>query len=186
MKKKLIKGISPDRGKVRKIWMTMRIIIFLFFVSLMHVSASVYSQKTRLNIKVENATLQQVFKAIQEQSEFDFFYKNEQIPADTRVSANYKNEAIEVILNEILDKTGLTYHVLDKDIVISTREIAGNQNAQQQNIIKGKVTDGSGATLPGASVVVKGTTNGTITNVDGVYSLSNVPPNATIIFRLSE
>ena len=182
MKKKLIKGLSPDRGKVRKIWMTMRIIIFLFFVSLMHVSASVYSQKTRLNIKVENATLQQVFKAIQEQSEFDFFYKNEQIPSNARVSANYKNEAIEVILNEILDKTGLTYHVLDKDIVISTREIASNQNSQQQNIIKGKVTDGTGATLPGASVVVKGTTNGTITNVDGVYSLSNVPPNATIVF----
>lgn len=182
MKKNLIMGISPDKGKVHKIWMIMRLIVFLLFVSLMHVSASVYSQKTRLNIKVENATLQQVFKTIQEQSEFDFFYKNEQIPSDSKVTVDYKNEAIEVILNEILDKTGLTYHVLDKDIVISSKDQAINENSQQQNIIKGKVTDQSGVSLPGASVVLKGTTNGTITNVDGVYSLSNVPANGTIVF----
>ena len=183
MKKKLTEDFSPKWGNVRKIWMTMRLIVILIFVSLMQVSASVYSQKTRLNIKVENATLQQVFKSIQDQSDFDFFYKNEQIPADTRVSIEFDNESIEVILNQILDNTGLSYHVLDKDIVISSKAIVSNENAQQpQNVIKGKVTDQSGASLPGATVVVKGTTNGTITDIDGVYSLANVPPNSTIVF----
>ena len=91
MKKKLIKDVSQEREIVRKIWMTMRLIILLFFVSLLHVSASVYSQKTKLNLKVDNATLQQVFKVIQEQSEFDFFYKDEQIPSDARISVDYKN-----------------------------------------------------------------------------------------------
>jgi hypothetical protein len=73
MKKKLIEGISFDRERVRKIWMTMRLIVFLFFISLIHVSASVYSQKTKLNVKLENASLTDVFKVLQEQSEFDFF-----------------------------------------------------------------------------------------------------------------
>lgn len=183
MKKNLIKGISPDREIVRKIWMTMRLIVLLLFVSLMHVSASVYSQKTRLNIKVENATLQQVFKALQDQSEFDFFYKNEQIPADARVSIEFQNESVEVILNQVLNGTGLSYHVLDKDIVISSKEIANNANTQQQqNVIKGKVTDQSGSPLPGASIVVKGTTNGAVTNIDGLYTLTNVPANGTIVF----
>jgi TonB-linked SusC/RagA family outer membrane protein len=183
MKKKLIKGISPDKEIVRKIWMTMRLIVLLLFVSLMHVSASVYSQKTKLNIKVENATLQQVFKALQDQSEFDFFYKNEQIPADTRVSVALQNETVEVILNQVLNGTGLSYHVLDKDIVISSKEIANNANTQQQqNVIKGKVTDQTGAPLPGASVIVKGTTNGAVTNADGLYTLANVPSNGTIVF----
>ena len=126
MKKKLTNGISINQEMLSKFWFTVRLIVFLFFVSLIHVSASVYSQKTRLNIKVENATLQQVFKTIQEQSEFDFFYKNEQIPAETRVSINCQNEAIEVILNKILNGTGLTYHMLDKDIVISSKKIANN------------------------------------------------------------
>ncbi|MDP3433061.1 MAG: TonB-dependent receptor [Bacteroidota bacterium] len=183
MKKKLIGGFSLDREKVRKIWMTMRLIVLLFFVSLIHVSASVYSQKTKLNIRVENATLQQVFKVLQEQSEFDFFYKNEQIPADARVSIETKNETIEVILNKVLTGTGLTYHVLDKDIVISSKGAAKSEMiSQQQKSVSGKVTDSSGASLPGVSVVVKGTTNGTITDGNGNYSLNNVPENATVQF----
>jgi TonB-linked SusC/RagA family outer membrane protein len=183
MKKKLIGGISLDREKVRKIWMTMRLIVLLFFVSLIHVSASVYSQKTQLNIRVENATLQQVFKVLQEQSEFDFFYKNEQIPAGARVSIETKNETIEVILNKVLTGTGLTYHVLDKDIVISSKGAAKSEMiSQQQKSVSGKVTDSSGASLPGVSVVVKGTTNGTITDGNGNYSLSNVHESAVVQF----
>ena len=180
MKKKLIHGLSHDHLLVHKIWLTMRLIVLLFFISLVHVSASVYSQKTKLNIKVENATLQQVFDLIQEQSEFDFFYKNEQIPADAKVSVDAKNESIESILNKILNNTGLKYGVVDKDIVIIPIEPATGQ--QQKKTISGKVTDSSGATLPGVSVFVKGTTTGIITDNNGSYSLSNIPENATLQF----
>lgn len=183
MKKKLIGEIFLDREKVRKIWMTMRLIGLLFFVSLMHVSASVYSQRTKLNIKVENVSLQEIFKILQDQSEFDFFYKNEQIPADARVSINYQNQTVEVILDKILTGTGLSYHVLDKDIVISAKgTISNGMVSQQPKTISGKVTDSSGASLPGVSVVVKGTTNGTITDTNGNYSLTNVPENGTLQF----
>ncbi len=180
MENKLIQGISPDREIVYKIWKTMRLIVFLFFVSLVHVSASVYSQKTRLSVKVENATLQQVFKAIQEQSEFDFFYKNEQIPSKALVSIDLQNEGIEVILNKILTGTGLRYHVLDKDIVISTNVSSNVQNTQQQKVIKGKVTDQSGVSLPGVSVLIKGTTVGVTTDTDGNFSFS-LPPDAKML-----
>ncbi len=180
MKKKLIHGLSHELGIVHKIWLTMRLIVFLFFVSLVHVSASVYSQKTKLNIKVENATLQQVFDLIQDQSEFDFFYKNEQIPADARVSVDAKNETIEAILNKVLKDTGLKFGLVDKDIVIIPIESTVGQ--QQKKTISGKVTDSSGATLPGVSVVVKGTTTGVITDNNGSYSLSNVPENAILQF----
>jgi TonB-linked SusC/RagA family outer membrane protein len=161
----------------------MRLIVFLFFISLIHVSASVYSQKTKLNVKLENASLTDVFKVLQEQSEFDFFYKNEQIPADAKVSIEFKNEKIEVILDVILTGTGLTYHVLDKDIVItSNQSIKGELSSQQQKSVSGKVTDSTGASLPGVSVVVKGTTTGVITDMDGKYSLSKIPQNATLQF----
>lgn len=181
MKKKLIEGNFLDRGKVRKIFMTMRLIVFLFFVSLVHVSASVYSQKTRVNVRVENATLQQVFQAIQEQSEFDFFYKNEQIPSSTRISGQYQNEAIDVILNKVLSGTGLVYRVVDKDIVITTGIVSTIENSSQQpKTISGKVTDSLGEPLPGVSVVVKGTTTGIITDMDGKYSL-NIPGGSKVL-----
>lgn len=183
MKKKLIEGLFPDRRKVHKILLTMRVIVILFFLSLVHVSASVYSQKTRVNVRVENATLQQVFQTIQEQSEFDFFYKDEQIPANTRISAQYQNEAVDVILNKVLTGTGLIYHVVDKDIVITMGSVSSVVNTtQQQKVIKGKVTDTSGAGLPGVSVIVKGTTSGTITDFDGNYTLANVPATGTLLF----
>jgi len=180
MKKKLIHGLSHDLGIVHKIWLTMRLIVILFFVSLVHVSASVYSQKTKLNIKVENATLLQVFDLIQDQSEFDFFYKNEQIPTDARVSVDAKNETAEAILSNVLKDTGLKYGIIDKDIVIIPIEPAAGQ--QQKKTISGKVTDSSGATLPGVSVVVKGTTNGVITDNEGKFSVTNVPENAVLQF----
>jgi len=180
MKKKLIHGLSHDLRIVHKIWLTMRLIVLLFFVSLVHVSASVYSQKTKLNIKAENATLQEVFNLIQDQSEFDFFYKNEQIPADARVSVDAKDETIETILNNVLKETGLKFGLVDKDIVIIP--IVPEDGQQQQKKVSGKVTDSSGATLPGVSVVVKGTTNGVITDNDGKFSLANVPDNAILQF----
>ena len=180
MKKKLIHGHSHDHLLVHKIWLTMRLIVLLFFVSLVHVSASVYSQKTKLNIKVENATLQQVFDLIQDQSEFDFFYKNEQIPTNAKVSLSAENESIESILNNILKDTGLKYGLVDKDIVIIPVESASGQ--QQKKTVSGKVTDPSGATLPGVSVFVKGSTNGSITDINGNYSLTNIAENAILKF----
>jgi TonB-linked SusC/RagA family outer membrane protein len=180
MKKKLIHGLSHDLGIVHKIWLTMRLIVLLLFISLVHVSASVYSQKTKLNIKVENATLQQVFNLIQDQSEFDFFYKNEQIPADARVSVDAKNETVEAILNNVLKDTDLKFGLVDKDIVIIPK-VPGEVSQQQKKIL-GKVTDSSGATLPGVSIVVKGTSTGVITDINGKYALSNIPENATLQF----
>lgn len=182
MKKKLIEGLSPDGENVHKIWMIMRLIVFLFFLSLVHVSASVYSQKTKLNISVDNASLQQVFQTIQEQSEFDFFYKNDQIPAEARISIQSKNETIGKILDKILMGTGLSYHVLDKDIVISSKATPREEALQQQNQVTGKVTDPAGNPIPGVSVLVKGTTTGAITDFDGNYSISKVPENATLVF----
>lgn len=180
MKKKLIHGLSHDRELIHKIWLTMRLVVFLFFISLVHVSASVYSQKTKLNLKVENATLQQVFELIQNQSEFDFFYKNEQIPVEKRVSIDAKNETIESILNNILKDTDLKFGLVDKDIVIIPNEPANAQ--RQKKSLSGKVTDASGATLPGVSVVLKGTTLGVITDNNGFYSIANVPENASLVF----
>ena len=131
---------------------------------------------------MDDVSLEQVFKAIQEQSGFDFFYKTDQIPAEKRVSLDYKNLQVEVILEKVLQGTNLSFYVLDKDIVISPKREMAGLVSQQVVTLTGKVTDSSGAPLPGVTVVIKGTTSGTITEMDGNYSLSNVPSNATLVF----
>lgn len=182
MKKMLIGPIPFKRNKIQKTWLIMRLTIFLTLILVLRVSASVYSQQTRLSLKLDDVSLEQAFAIIHEQTDYDFFYKTDQIPVDRRVSAEYKNLQVEVILEKILQGTNLSFYVLDKDIVISPKREAGGVLSQQTVTLTGKVTDSSGEPLPGVTVVIKGTTIGTITDFDGNYNLSNVTADATIVF----
>lgn len=182
MKKMLIGTIPFARNRVQKIWLIMRLTIFLTLIFVFRVSASVYSQQTKLSLKLDDVSLEQAFTIIHEQTGYDFFYKTDQIPVERRVSAEYKNLQVEVILEKILQGTNLSFYMLDKDIVISPRREAGGVLSQQVLTVTEKVTDSSGEPLPGVTVVIKGTTMGTITDFDGKYSLSNVTADATIVF----
>ena len=161
----------------------MKLTTVLFFVALFQVSAISYSQQTRLNLKFEKETLESVFSKIEANSEFSFFYKNELIRNSKEVTGEFKNALIVEILDQVLQSENLTYTVKNKLILIVPKEGIGTEvNLQQQKPVSGKVTDSSGSPLPGVSVVVKGTTTGTITDGNGNYSISNVPENATLQF----
>jgi TonB-linked SusC/RagA family outer membrane protein len=86
-------------------------------------------------------------------------------------------------LDQVLTNTGLEYKIIDRYIVVKVKGSADPAVAiQAVRKVSGKVTDSSGATLPGVSVVVKGTTLGVITDADGKYTLSNVPENSVLQF----
>ncbi len=166
---------------LRKTLIIMKLTTLLFFVALIQVSAISYSQ-TRLNLKFEKESLESVFSKIEANSEFSIFYKNELIKNSKEVSGEFKNALIFDILDQILKSENLTYTLNGKLIMIVPKSEQAQQNNQQSNPITGKVTDSSGAPLPGVSVVVKGTTIGSITDSNGNYTVSNVPENATMQF----
>lgn len=182
MEKKLTGIIPCERELIQKIWFIMRLTVFLLLVLILPVSASVYSQQAKINLKLDNASLEEVFRAIREQSDFDFFYKTDQIPANKTVSVDYRNAQVEAVLTKVLEGTNLGFYVLDQDIVISPRKTQDEIQAQQASEVKGKVTDVNGDPLPGVTVVLKNSTTGTITGVDGTYVLNNVPADGTLIF----
>lgn len=168
---------------LRKMLNIMKVTTLLFFMALMQVSASSYSQQTRLSLKFEKETLESVFSKIEANSEFSFFYKNEMIQNSNEVTAEFKNVLIFDILDQVLKAENLTYTVRNKLIMIVPKTDGGiENNSQQQKSVSGKVTDTSGASLPGVSVVVKGTTNGTITDGNGNYMLSNIPGDGALVF----
>lgn len=181
MKKKLTGITSYQRSLFQKIWLIMRLTVFLIFLLVFRVTGSVYSQQTRLDLKMDNASLEDVFRAIKERSDFDFFYKTDQIPASKRVTVDMKNAQVEKILDNVLEGTDLGYHVLDQDIVISVRDQAPNWTSQTQSNLHGRVKNSAGEVIPGATVLVKGTTNGTITDFEGNYFLPNVSAGTTLV-----
>jgi len=170
---------------LKKMLIIMKLTTVLFFIALFQVSANKsYSQETKLNLKFDNEILENVFSKIEASSEFSIFYKNELIKNSKKVSGEFKDALIFEILDQILKSEDLSYTIKDKLIMIVPKGYEPNQtNSQQQNRkITGKVTDLSGTPLPGVSVVIKGTTTGVSTDTNGIYSLANIPDNATFIF----
>jgi len=184
MKKKSIDFLRLGRN-LKKLLLIMRLSFILMLAAVFNVTASVYSQTVRVDLELKDATLEEVFQSIQEQTEFDFFYKNEHLPSNKIINLKFSNAKIDEVLDEVLDGTGLIYRVLNKDIVITKGEKSDSGSeelfAQQQTKnITGKVTDENGLPLPGVTVVAKGTTRGTVTDVEGVYNLP-VPENTDVI-----
>lgn len=163
----------------------MKLTLFFLLAALVHVSASVYSQQTKLSISMRDVTVKEVLKQIEEQSEFVFLYKNINIDLDRIVSVDTKEKLVENLLDQIFGGTNVTYEIVNRQIVLVDKGKEeslqqSQQQQQQQKTISGKITDFSGGPIPGASVVVKGTTIGITTSSDGMFTLA-VPVNATIL-----
>lgn len=167
----------------RKIVCIMKLTILFSFAFVISVSAVSYSQIAKLNLKLNNQSLVDALKQIEDQSEFYFYYNNNDVVEVQGISMNIQAEGIEKVLDELLQNTGLHYKMIDRYIVIKPADEADHVNtpAQQQQIT-GQVKDASGAPLPGVTVVVKGTTTGTITGADGSFSLPAIPRDAVLVF----
>lgn len=168
---------------LRKMLNIMKLTTLLFFLALFQVTANSYAQKTRLNLKFEKEKLESVFSKIEENSEFSIFYTNKLVKDSKLVSGEYKNALISDVLDQVLKSENLGYTIKDKLIlIVPMEESSDGSTAQQEKSVSGKVTDSSGMPLPGVSVVVKGTTNGTTTDGGGNYQISNIQENATLQF----
>lgn len=172
---------------LRKTMRIMRIILFLISISTsMAFSSSSYSQSTKLTLDMKTATVKEVLKAIENQSEFLFFYQEKHVDLNQQVTLHATDQDVETILDQLFAGTNNIYVINDRQIVIGIAprkelekqmpSIKGNVkpviDQPQQKEITGKVTDTDGIPLPGVAVIVKGTTIGTVTNNDGNFQLS--------------
>ncbi|MGE4586491.1 MAG: STN domain-containing protein [Mangrovibacterium sp.] len=87
----------------------MKLTVFLLLTCLMAISAESYSQSQRLNLKMGKARIVDIFSAIEEQSEYYFFYKNDEISGINRVDAAFENATIDKIMSSLLENSGLSY-----------------------------------------------------------------------------
>jgi len=160
----------------------MRLTLFFILLAVFGVQASSYSQNTRFNFKYKNTSIKQILDDIKSQSEFEFFYSNDDFDTNAKIDLKVNNATVEEVLQKIVDPTSLKYSVIDKTVVISnvkTKDLNGNQ---QEKSVKGTVKDDSGAPIPGVSVVVKGTTRGSLTDLDGNYSMTGVSNSNVLQF----
>ncbi|WP_279179720.1 TonB-dependent receptor [Parabacteroides johnsonii] len=157
----------------------MKLYIFLLFCSIGLVQAmNSYAQKATVSLNMQNQTVQSVLDEIENQSEFSFFFNTKHVDLNRRVSVDANKSDIFKVLDNIFAGTNVRYSVVDKKIILSTEKKESLQTNQDKKIT-GIVKDQHGEPVIGANVSVKGTTIGTITGIDGDFTLE-VPANSLI------
>jgi len=163
---------------LKKTFTIMRITVILLSVVLFQITAvePSYSQSAVVSIKAKQISLVDLFSQIEKQSEFLFFSVDEDVK-DIKVNVDATNQPINAVLTQALAGTNLTYTINDRNINIIRKAYADQQRPTKR--ITGKVIDDKGEPIIGANVVEKGTTNGSITDFEGLFNL-NVTSDATI------
>lgn len=164
---------------MNKIVRIMKHTCFMLILFVFHGAASSYAQSTRIDLDVKHSTLKQLFKEIEAKTEFTFFYNDEVINLDRIVDVQAKRETIESILSKVL--TDCTFKIENKNILLIPKKSNSPSMIAQQDRrqVTGTVIDDRGIPVIGANIIEKGTTNGTITDIDGKFSLS-LAENATL------
>ena len=156
----------------------------LLFAVIQTMGFESFSQGTKLSLNFKSTSLKEVLSSIEDKTEYYFLYSSKVIDVDRKIDVDINGKSISEALEQILKDTDIEYVLKDRQILLSSKSNQKKlfENTQQQKSISGKVTDSTGAGLPGVSVVVKGTTTGVITDMDGKYTFAKVPENATIQF----
>ncbi len=145
----------------------------------------------KITVRMEDKSIKTILNQIESESKVQFVYSSSAIEANRKTSINLQNQSLKVALDMFLSPLQINYRVTGNKIILSYQppippsEEKNNENKNEasidDNIVKGTVTDSKGQTLPGVSVVIKGSTKGTTTNSDGMFSIV-AKPSETLVF----
>ena len=156
-----------------KLLRVMKLVAVFLLAACLQVSAKGYAQKVTLDLR--NVSFEKVFKEIKRQTGFLFLYNSEEIKKIGRVSITISNADVHEVLEKSLSATGFTYRIVDKTIILSPKSPVTAPVTRMWSPelvdITGVVTDENGNPLGGASVKVKGTAQGAMTDVKGSFSI---------------
>lgn len=185
-----LKPLPFSKGPITKLMRIMKLTAILIFSFLMQVSATGTSQKITLSEK--NVPIQEVFREIQKQTDFNFLYTYELVDKIGKVSIEVRNVTLQQAMKKLLKGTSLGYTIIEKTVLI---KVENEKTPAYANLalptpidisgiidVSGIVTDENGKPLEGVSVLVKGSAKGTSTNATGEYRLENVDEDAILVF----
>ena len=163
-----------------QIFRTMKIMLVLVLLTFSQLSASVWAQ--RVNIELKNASLREIFEQIKQQTGVSFMYSNDDVKQVGRRDFLMKDAEVATIVESCLEGTGLTFELTDR-VVIIRKALALPQN-QKKIALRGVVRDKQGEVLPGVAILIKGTSLGVSTDIDGKFELS-VPEMKELVLVFS-
>ncbi len=166
-----------------KMFRKMRFTIFIVIISLSQSFAvNSYSQQAKLSLDMTNVRLEQVFDEIETISDFYFLYNRNMIDVDRKVDLKIEEKSISNILESIFEDTEVSFSIKERQVLLIKNDVDKKNIINQQKPVSGKVSDSTGAPLPGVTIGIKGTGKGTVTDFDGNYNITNVPGDGILVF----
>ncbi len=166
---------------LKKTFWIMRLVVLFLLTGILQISAlNSYSQQARMSMKLKNVRLADVLNEIENQSDYYFLYNQDLIDVDRKVNLDAKEQTVEVILKKLFGQTNTEFLIRERQIILTN--LSSDVVAQQTKRVSGKITDSSNQPLPGVTVIVKGTTQGTVSDFDGNYTLDHVPADGVLSF----
>ena len=145
-------------------------LLFIAFSITQVLGSSSYSQSTTFTFHIDNTSIEEILNKIEQESEFRFLYTKATVPTvNTSKSLSADNKNIFEVLDNLFKNTDIAYTISNRQIVLNRHDVFTSN--QQKRSIKGTVLDSNGEPIIGANIVERGTTNGTITNLDGYFEL---------------
>ncbi len=166
---------------VHKILLVMKLIMIIMFVALTQVSAKSYSQEITLHER--NASVEKVLTLIEKQSGYHFIYDNKlEILKTKTLNINVDKQTIENVLNQCLIGLPVSYKIIQKTIALKENNEFQSKTLVVVQKIKGTVIDDKGQPLPGVSIIIKGSTTGTMADGNGDFVLNVTDEKAVLVF----
>ncbi|MDB5150302.1 MAG: hypothetical protein JWQ57_4322, partial [Mucilaginibacter sp.] len=161
----------------------MKLTTLLLLFAIMQVSAMTYAQKVSLNVR--NSPLSSILDQISDQTGYNFFYSNSALNDTKPVSLNVRNMELSDVLQQLFAGQPLGFTIQDKNVVIKEKTFNNNVKTQLKPelaliTVNGKITDETGFPIIGASIKVKGSNLGWMTNLKGEFNALIADPNAIL------
>lgn len=161
----------------------MKLTISFLFLMAFQINANIsYSQNNAPSLMLNNVSIEEAINIIEKESNYSFLYSDRYVDVDRKVNINIKKGEITDILRELFKNSNIDYNIVENQIILSKSKTAiSGTHQNNKKRITGKVVDQNGEAIIGANVVEKGTTNGTVTNLDGYFSIETAP-NSSLQF----
>ena len=154
---------------------------FDFLVAALQAKSPVYGQAKTFTVSLKNVTLKEVISYVEKNSQYVFFFKPEVINQSTQISVSLKNATVKQLLDKVSEQANIVYEMKERQIVLKEKKVSEQSVSQKKRLLQGLVKDEQGNPIIGASIQLKNTGTGVITDLDGLFQIQVTDKNSVIV-----
>ena len=177
----MINFMAKEDSVARKNDKYLLLFVFCFLVAALQAKSPVYGQAKTFTVSLKNVTLKEVISYVEKNSQYVFFFKPEVINQSTQISVSLKNATVKQLLDKVSEQANIVYEMKERQIVLKEKKVSEQSVSQKKRLLQGLVKDEQGNPIIGASIQLKNTGTGVITDLDGLFQIQVTDKNSVIV-----